>query len=270
MIKALGIALGMTAALLAGPPPAQAADPLAPAFSITKAWAVAKGAGVEVSYRIVCPDAVEGRRHAMWTAVGGTVTDVLEFSCGPTPRTVTNLLSGVSLSGVQTIRTEVFNCLYFDFTSEPIPGCYLVTDVSEVRIKSGAFVPESSVDLYGDVELLSATLTPAGGVRLTHRLSCTRPMAAQLVTTLVQANRGVLTKASGTPPENSGYFECDPESTPIDVNYVVPAPSGQRFQAGELLVDAAWTWCDEGCDRGLDTRVVRLRTSVGRGPAPGM
>ena len=263
---ALLVMATLTTAVLTtlGMAPASAAD-LPPTIHLDRAFVVARGAALEVSYTVTCPDNANGR-HALWTTLpatptSGVIIDYLEFNCDAAPRTITNLVSNRASAPAfstssRVIATHVTNCLYFDSTSEPVPGCYNVYDTSTIKAKTGKFAPESSVDIASNLDLVGARLVD-GGVELTQVLTCNIEAAGFLFSTVTQAG------GSGTAKSSAGFgagalVECAAGETRT-LTYVVPAQPGMGFQPGDSVIESKFTNCEEGCTRGIDTSLMRLR-----------
>jgi len=234
--------------------PASAAD-LPPTIQVVKATVVGGGAGLEVTYRISCPDIYNpnsGDRHALWTN-----GEYLEFECSAEPRTVTNLVAAGATpyrSGSTSISTHVTNCLYFGGIDEPT--CYRVLNTTTVRAQTGKFVPESSVDLGHDLDLVGVRLLSDGAARVTVRLTCGPADWGYLRSTVTQATSTGVTRLWSD--LDLGTVECDAGSTQ-ERTYVVPAQPGLRLRAGDAIIESEYSACDEGCYRGLDASLVKLR-----------
>jgi hypothetical protein len=260
MRRALAV-LGLLVASLLAMPPAHAGE-VAPVVTFDRAWLTGGGAAVEVAYVVSCPDPSDAQhpeyRHAIVTN-----GHYVEFTCSPEPRRVTLLLPGPPPAKRQpltfTTRVMTPQCLYFDSSdlANGEQGCWKIDRTDTVtRLKSAAFVPESSVDVGSDLDITRVQRTSAGGVRLTARFSCLQgwnygPLAFEVR----QMTRSGYTSAAGY--ADSSEVWCEDQT--FTRTFSVPPPSGRPFGRGAVIVSADWVEWPEGGPWAFDTSLHRLR-----------
>ncbi len=253
--------LGLVLASLIAMPAAQAGE-VAPVVTFDKAWRVAGGAAVEVAYLVRCPDPSDAQhpeyRHAI-VANG----HYMEFRCGPEPRRVTVLLPGRAPAKRQplTVTTRVFTpqCLYWDTSglANGEQGCWKIDRTDRVeRLRRGAFVPESSVDIGSHIEITQVRRTRRGGLRLTARLSC--PGGANMGTLALEAHQRTRSgyRSAGILVDSAEVWCYDETFTRT---FTVPAPADRRFGKGKVVVTADWVQRPEGGPWAYYTGLHRVR-----------
>lgn len=247
MRRARGAAVSAVVAMLAAlgivlvPAPAAYAGAVPPVVVFERAWTVAGGAAVEVEYTVTCPDPADaGMRHAL-----STNGHYLEFQCGPEPRRIVVLLHQPGSAGERrTFDTRVYSpqCMYFD-SSELEPGelgCWKVDVATETTLGTGAFRPESAVDIGGDVDLTRVRRTDAGALRLTARFSCSVPLDASPWFRLTQRTRAGVVAAEGPVRQVS----CEP-GDPQTVRWRA-TPLVGRFGKRDVVATVEWIQFAEG------------------------
>ncbi|QIK65991.1 hypothetical protein G7072_06245 [Nocardioides sp. HDW12B] len=240
--------------------PSAEAGEVPPVVQFDRAWSVGDGAAVEIAYVVTCPDpsdAANGYRHALATNYG-----YLEFRCSPEPQRVVLLAEGAAVAKGRpiTVDATVYSpqCLYWD-TSElenGEQGCWKVTRSDTARVKAGRFVPESTVDIGGRVDVTDVRRTRAGGLRLTAAFSCVEGRIFGYFTFDVRqmTRRG---PTSATSPAAS-EVACFDES--FTRTFTVPRRSIDRpFTKGDVVVSAEWVEGYEGGPWAWHSGVQRLR-----------
>jgi hypothetical protein len=242
--------------------PSAEAGEVAPVVRFDRAWTVGGGAAVEVAYVVTCPDPSDAQhpeyRHAIVTN-----NHYVEFSCSPEPRRVTLLLPGPPPAKGQplTLTTRVYTpqCLYYDSSEleNGEDGCWKIDRTDTVKkLRSAAFVPESTVDLASHLDVTRVVRTSDGGVRLTARFSCVGGYNwGDLTFEVRQRTRAGYTSAGGY--IDSTEVSCDDQT--FTRSFSVPSPSTGPFERGQVVVSAGWVQSQEGGPWAYYTGLHRLR-----------
>jgi hypothetical protein len=227
-------------------PPTAHAGTVPPVVEIERAWAVQKGAALQVAYTITCPDPADrGYHHAMVTN-----GDYLEFRCSPEPTRVVQLLDGpVSKGGRVTVDTEVLSpqCMYADYNDPDfvIPGCHVVERTDVLRMKGGRFEAESAAGRGGTVTVTKVRAVRDGGVRIVARFACQRPLDGWVPFQVSQVTRTGFTSAGDGGADR--YVDCTP-GEPRKLRWVArPSESDPPFAVGRrVVVTLEWAKHYEG------------------------
>lgn len=227
-------------------PPTAHAGTVPPVVEVERAWAVQKGAALQVAYTITCPDpADQDYRHAMVTN-----GDYLEFRCGPEPTRVVQLLEGPVSKGARvTVDTEVLSpqCMYVDYTDPDfvIPGCHVVERTDVLRVKGGRFEAESAAGRGGTVTVTKVRAVRDGGLRLVARFSCQGSLVGWVPFQVSQVTRTGYTSAGDGGADR--YVACTPGQSQKLRWTARPSESDPPFALGRrVLVTLDWAKDYEG------------------------
>jgi hypothetical protein len=263
----LAVALVLGLGLLVAPPTATASDSATDAaddpgleVELDRAWRVSKRAAVELAYTVRCPEAnPEGSLHAIDVqASDGGPREYLEFWCYPEgpQRVVVMVLGWNAAPGTEvTLASSTTNWLFASW-EDGIPGAYKVDRTDTTTVKRGRFEPDSWADIKADLRLVRTRLTRSGGVRVVQRVMCDDFLGGPIGTDVVQRTDTGTVWARGWPGDS--WLECEGGEKQT-IKYVVQPGAGQSFTRGKAIVHSYWTWCDEGCPRGVSSDEVRLR-----------